>query len=1014
MKNPNLLRTSLFVGSFLLQLSAFSPRVGGAAGDVDLSFDPGLGVNGSVSAAVVQSDGKVIIGGQFTTVRGFARTNLARLNPDGSGDVTFNPPMAFDLVDSLALQPDGKLLVGSQFVSLYCDEFDCYYSYESILNRLDSNGSLDPSFLPARVDASSPYGFSTLAVQADGRVLVGGYFSTLNGVSRRGIGRLNADGTLDTSFDPGLGIGDYQPWVFAIALQSDGKVLVGGTFTTFDGTNRNGIARLNANGRLDTGFNAGTELHFSETYPYPRVESILVQPEGKFLVAGYFTNALGNSILRFNANGSVDGTFNSGLGANGVVGNVAQQPDGKVLISGYFTQVNGTSRNRIARLNANGTLDTSFDPGTGISAGVETMVLQSNGKLIVGGGFTLVNDVTRNRVARLNADGSLDGAFDPGSGLERVVSTLALQDDGKVLMGGPLVIGSAYFAPAGDVLTFVSGADQYGRLRLNRDGTSDDTFVSSINFKPDLSAFINPGDCAGPPYGCYQGQVTSALLVQADGEVLLGGYTETTITGDEVFVQSYRYFLGRFHPDGSPDIRFHPATEFYPAGLAQQQDGKIIVVGNLRLNGTNCAIARLSSDGNPDPSFQIIPAPFSPSCVAVQADGKILVGGSSALARLNSDGSRDACFNPSVNGNLSSLIVQPDGKVLLGGSFSAVNGVGRNGIARINIDGSLDGGFDPGMGVQGLVSAMVLQPDGNVIIGGDFYSVNGVVRPYVARLYGNPSGPRLRVFGSGSNSLTVAWPGSSSGFTLQQTTNLTAPDWITVAPPPSTVGSENEVTVEPLAGQLFLRLSGPGPTSPPNPVPPPVPPTLSASAGNAQVILAWNALAGAIGHRVQRSTSSYEGPYTTIAQPRTNSYTDLTALNDITYYYRVSVTYPCGESAYSLPFGIVAHAPPPTVHVQSIAMSWVAAGSRYKARALVNVVNDRGVAVSGANVVGDFSGAINNAGLAGVTGSNGNATLTTTSAIRTGTVAFTVTGVTTSTMGYNPAANSVTSGTISR
>src|SRR6478609_7230404 len=119
MKSLNLLRTSLLVGSLLLQLSTFSPRVCGAAGDVDLSFDPGLGVNGALNAVVVQADGKVIIGGQFTTVRGLLRTNLARLNADGSGDATFNPANEFDLVDSLVLQPDGKLLVGSQYITTF-------------------------------------------------------------------------------------------------------------------------------------------------------------------------------------------------------------------------------------------------------------------------------------------------------------------------------------------------------------------------------------------------------------------------------------------------------------------------------------------------------------------------------------------------------------------------------------------------------------------------------------------------------------------------------------------------------------------------------------------------------------------------------------------------------------------------------------------------------------------------------------------------------------------------------
>src|SRR5687767_10359031 len=116
MKKFNSVRTFIFSGTLLLQLSTVIFQSRGAAGDVDLSFDPGSGVNGSVHAIVVQPDGKVIIGGNFTTVQGLVRYGLARLNADGSGDTTFNPVGGYGIVaPSLALQPDGKVLVGHYF-----------------------------------------------------------------------------------------------------------------------------------------------------------------------------------------------------------------------------------------------------------------------------------------------------------------------------------------------------------------------------------------------------------------------------------------------------------------------------------------------------------------------------------------------------------------------------------------------------------------------------------------------------------------------------------------------------------------------------------------------------------------------------------------------------------------------------------------------------------------------------------------------------------------------------------
>src|SRR5947209_18778926 len=114
MKKSNLVRTIILAGSLLLQLNTFCFHSRGAAGDVDLSFDPGSGVNGTVNAVVVQPNGKVIIGGEFTTVKGLARSGIARLNSDGSGDPTFNPRIeANGNVLSVALQADGKVLVGS-------------------------------------------------------------------------------------------------------------------------------------------------------------------------------------------------------------------------------------------------------------------------------------------------------------------------------------------------------------------------------------------------------------------------------------------------------------------------------------------------------------------------------------------------------------------------------------------------------------------------------------------------------------------------------------------------------------------------------------------------------------------------------------------------------------------------------------------------------------------------------------------------------------------------------------
>jgi uncharacterized delta-60 repeat protein len=141
-------------------------------------------------------------------------------------------------------------------------------------------------------------------------------------------------------------------------------------------------------------------------------------------------------IARLNADGSLDTSFDPGTGANLPVQAVALQSHGEVLIGGYFTSVDGTTCNHIARLNADGSLDTSFDPGDGADSWVGAVAVQSNGEIIIGGDFTTVDGVTRNRVARLHADGSLDSYFDTSSGADGAVYDAAIQPDGKVVIGG--------------------------------------------------------------------------------------------------------------------------------------------------------------------------------------------------------------------------------------------------------------------------------------------------------------------------------------------------------------------------------------------------------------------------------------------------------------------------------------------------------------------------------------------------------------------------------------------------
>ncbi len=394
-------------------------------GSLDTGFDPGAGASGTVRNIVAQPDGKVLIGGSFTQVDGIGRNRIARLNPDGSLEVGFDPGAgANNIVYAVATQSDDKVLIGGTFTTV--DGVG-----RNRMARLNTDGSLDASFLNGLTGANDAV--YVMAVQPDDKVLIGGDFTQVNGITRNGIARLNADGSLDSSFNPGTGVSGGVARVSTIALQADGKVLIGGGFTTVNGVARGNIARLNSDGSLDTGFLnglAGASI---------TVSTLALQPDGKVLLGGGFVQVNGtarNRIARLNADGSLDTSFDPGSGANNTVCDVAVQANGKIIIVGNFDTFNGVTRNRIARLNTDGSLDTGFDPGSGASGLAWTAVPLSNNKILIAGDFLQINGTARSRIAQLNTDGSLDNNFDPGAGANNIIFALAVQHDDKVLVGG--------------------------------------------------------------------------------------------------------------------------------------------------------------------------------------------------------------------------------------------------------------------------------------------------------------------------------------------------------------------------------------------------------------------------------------------------------------------------------------------------------------------------------------------------------------------------------------------------
>jgi uncharacterized delta-60 repeat protein len=749
-------------------LALCAPALFGQTPAVSDGFDPNI--NGLVDAVVVQPNGQILVAGLFSTVwpAGYSgpvsRNNIARLNIDGTVDATFDPN-ANGQISALILQPDGRILIAGKFTAVQPNG-TATATTRNRLARLNADGTLDPAFNPNVSAFYDPVTggsltpqVNTLALQTDGKIVIGGGFNRVGAATRNRIARLNADGSLDSAFDP-----NANNMVSALAIQRDGRILVGGGFTDITRNNnvdpnptdtdndhrtRNRLARLNADGTLDDNFDPNADNV---------VAAIAIHRDGRIVIGGSFTTLqpngadtaiLHNHLAGLLADGSADANF--APNASGNVAALAIQSDGRVLVGGYFTALqpntvtSSTARGYVGRFNTDGSLDSDFNPNANYA--VYAFGLQADGCIVLGGNFSTLQSsalslpTTRNNIARVDATGALDKIFAPdASGRPGTVAVQTINAETKLLVAGNF--------------TSISGVTLQGFGRLNANGSVDSTFNPQIN---------------GP---------VRAILVQADGKILIGG--SFTMVGTTV-----RRNLARLNPaDGSLDTAFDPSPDGSVSALVQQSDGKLILGGafavltrhnNVDPNTTDTdtdrrvrdGIARINLDGTLDDNFDPN-ANAAVTAIKLQSDGKILIGGlfttfspngsfSSSvrlhIARLNTDGSLDASFNPAPNDNVLAIALQSDGKIVMVGTFTTVsqhNGVDpnpsdtdndrrpRNNIARVNADGTLDPGFDPNANRQ--ILTVALQSNGKILIGGNFTTVqpNGAsdwtLRKYFARL----------------------------------------------------------------------------------------------------------------------------------------------------------------------------------------------------------------------------------------------------------------------------------------
>jgi uncharacterized delta-60 repeat protein len=361
----------------------------------------------------VLPDGQFLIGGEFTTVNGQPRNRMARLSANGHLETAL-VTTADNTIYALSSYPDGAIDVGGAFTTLDGQP-------HAALARITPTATVDSAFTPTVTGA-----VYSLLTTPDGHLLVGGAFSAVSGASRTNLARLLPDAALDEAFAP-----NPDGPVYGLLRQADGNVLVAGSFTQIGGGNIPRLARLDAAGSLDPTFVPS---------PNAAVRTLALQRAGKLVIGGAFTSVGGqpaSRLARLTGAGAFDASFTASA-TGGDVYAVLVQPDGKIVVGGAFTQINGQSRPYLARLEANGALDASFAPMTTVGGPVYALALQPDGRLLVGGAFTSVavdgTLTTRNRLARLDADGVLDMGWNPNA--NNTVYALALRPDGKVFVGG--------------------------------------------------------------------------------------------------------------------------------------------------------------------------------------------------------------------------------------------------------------------------------------------------------------------------------------------------------------------------------------------------------------------------------------------------------------------------------------------------------------------------------------------------------------------------------------------------
>lgn len=546
--------------------------------------------------------------------------------------------------------------------------------------------------------------------QPDGKWIITGGFTVVNGFERHNIARLNSDGSVDPTFQ--IDFGPYSIGLSGALFLPNGKFYVFGNFSQVNGAQRRGIARLNVDGTLDETFMNNMEGANAWT------SCAALLPDGKILIGGHFSRVNDipiSGFARLNNDGSVDTSYSGGGIDFGGVDVMAIEQSGRVILSGSFSKIQGVTRNRLARVHANGLLDTSYALSSEPSSPPTAILPLSNGSSLVGGSFTYIGGGNGYGLVRLTSSGRMDFSF--GSNWSGTLSSAQVGQVRAILpqSDGNFIIAGAFAR--------VNGTPRQGLAKISATGQVDPVF--GANF----SAHREDGSPGG---------ILSASS-DGDGAMLVGTFTK--VNG------SRRRYIARMTPDAAVDTNFfnpRSGLDKSVTSLAiQSATGKILVAGGFDYYSSTPqrAVARLNLDGSLDTSFKnpLTNYPGSAAKVAVAPNGKIYVAGGfgqpssirQGLARLSADGVFEAWAMPALSSTdmVTEFAIQSDLQVVIATSSRMLH--------RVTASGDYDTGFSSSVPAGAIVNALALLPNRKILVGGSIPVDFRPATPLFTRLFGN-------------------------------------------------------------------------------------------------------------------------------------------------------------------------------------------------------------------------------------------------------------------------------------